>query len=261
MGLISAAAEEINHWVAASFAARYHDLASTLQQSRQAVDLVESSREQMPAGLAAAAWTQYGNALRLTGRYDEAETALAKAGELPHIPTTAAQLLSVKASLYRNSGRLECAAECLTAAIRKHKSLIDPAGEARLHNLLGVIYEESGKLPQAFLSFRNAMALFRPGMPPDVVVATGHNLLGTMIAANRLEDAAAAAILLEPNYRHLSSPRIKAKEEWMRARLCRAMNRIPAARLAYDRACEILSAEQPVSPELAALTAERASLP
>jgi tetratricopeptide (TPR) repeat protein len=259
MGLIPASAEEIKHLVTSSFAARYHDLAATLEHSRQAADLVESSHEQMPAGLAASAWTQYGNALRLTGRYEEAETALARAGELPHILTTAAQLLAVKASLYRNTGSLESAAECLTAAIRKHKAVVDPAGEARLHNLLGVIYEESGKLPQAFRSFRNAMTLFRPDTPPDLVVSTGHNLLGTLIAANRLEDAAAASILLEPNYRRLSSPRIKAKAEWMRARLCRAMNRIPAARLAYDRACEILNAE-PFSPELADLTAERAGL-
>lgn len=259
MGLIPATAEEIKHLVASSFAARYHDLAATLEQSRQAADLVESSRSPMPAGLAAAAWTQYGNALRLTGRYDEAETALAKAGGLQHIPATAAQLLAVKASLHRNTGRLESAAECLTAAIRKHKAVDDPAGEARLHNLLGVIYEESGKLPQAFRSFRNAMSLFRPDTPPDLVVTTGHNLFGALIAAHRLKDAAAALILLEPNYRHLSSPRIAGKAEWLRARLYLALRRLPAARLAYDRACEILSAE-PLSPELADLTAERASL-
>lgn len=259
MGLTFAAVDEIKNLVASSFAARYDDLAATLEHSRHAVDLVESSREETPAGLAAAAWTQYGNALRLTGRYDDAEHALARAGELPLPPAAAAQLLAVQASLHRNTGRLAGAAACLTAAIEKHKAVADPAGETRLHNLLGVVYEELGNLPQAFRSFRNAMALLRPDTPPDLVVTTGHNLFGALIAASRLKDAAAALILLEPSYRRLSSPRITAKAEWLRARLCRALHQLPAARLAYDRACEILAAE-PLSPELADLTAERAGL-
>src|SRR6185436_1061795 len=135
----------------------------------------------------------------------------------------------------------------------------DPVGEAHLHNLLGIVYAEQGRRPEAFRSFQNAMALLGPGSPPDVVAAIGHNLFETLIEAGELKEASAALVILEPYYHRLTSPRIAGKAEWMRARLCRALHQLPAARLAYDRAYEILSTE-PRSPELAALAREMADL-
>jgi tetratricopeptide (TPR) repeat protein len=265
MDLIAAsspAALEIKNLVTASFAARYDDLTASLVASRSAVALVEKTQEELPADLVVAAWTQYGNALRLTGRYVEAGEALATAGErqLSELPTpTSAHLLSVRASLHLNTGRFANAANCLVAAIAVHRSLGDTIGEARLHSLLGIVYKDWGKLPEAFDSFQKAMDLLGPDSPPELVVATGHNMFAALIKAGRLEDAAAALALLEPQYRRLASPRILAKAEWMRARLCRAMRQLSAARLAYERAYDILIAE-PASPDLLELADEMADL-
>lgn len=258
----SAAEVEIKELVAASFAARYVDLVASLETSRSAVALVEEHLAGLPVDLVVSAWTQYGNALRLNGRYAEAAVALAQAAECcpSEQPSHAsAHLLSVQASLHLNTGRFAGAAGCLLPAITALQTLGDPDGEARLHVLLGVVYKDWGKLPEAFRSFQNAMRLLGPSTPAEIVVAAGHNLFEALIKADRLEDAAAALAVLEPHYRRLTSPRIQAKSEWMRARLCRAMGQLSAARLAYERAYEILNAG-PSSPELIALSAEMAAL-
>jgi len=93
----------------------------------------------------------------------------------------------------------------------------------------------------------------------DVVALAGHNLFETLIAEGRLAAASAALVLLEPLYRRFTAARMSAKAEWMRAKLCRALNQLPAATLAYERAYKILSTE-PRSPELAVLTKEMAEI-
>lgn len=254
----SAAADEIKNLVASSFAARYADLAASLETSRLAVALVEENLEEIPADLVVAAWTQYGNALRLTGRYDEAGKALAKAGAIPisDAPTTI-HLLGVKASLLRNTGRYESAARLLTSAMDAQKSLGNPDGEARLYAMLGIVYLDAGNRSQAIRCFRSALDLLTPASPPDLLVSASHNLFQTLIAAGRLSAASAVLAVLEPSYRRLDSARLMAKAEWMRARLYRAMAQLPAARLAYERAYELLSTE-PLSPDLAQLANEMA---
>jgi hypothetical protein len=53
--------------------------------------------------------------------------------------------------------------------------------------------------------------------------------------------------------------RLAAKVEWMRARLCRELQQLHAARLAYERAYALLITE-PRSPELSNLLKEMAEL-
>ena len=255
-----AIADSVRKLVDTAFATRYHDLEATLKAASQAVVLAEENRHELPSDLIVAAWTEYGNALRIAGRYVDAEKALLQAESLPLSDVrTRIHLLEVRASLERQVLRFQCAEDYLVTALDEQQVLNDPDGEARLHNLLGIVYNDWGKLPQAIRSFQNAMALFSPTTPLDVAVSTGHNLFETLIGANRLEDAAATLVMLEPYYRQLSVPRITGKSEWMRARLCRAMNQLPAARIAYERAFELLSTE-PRSPELAELAEEMAGL-
>ena len=255
-----ARAEMIKELVGSSFASRFADLAATLETSSLAVALVEESGNDLPRDLVVAAWTQHGNALRLAGRYAEAETTLARAGALPSsdLPTRI-HLLGVQSSLYRNTGRFMVAETLLAKAIEAQKPLRDPAGKARLHNLLGLVYHDRGRPSEALCSFRDALTLLGPDSPPDLLLSTGHNLFETLIVADRLEEASAVQAILEPSYRHLTGSRIAAKAEWTRARLCRALGQLSAARFAYGRAYEHLSRE-PRSPELAQLATEMEDL-
>jgi tetratricopeptide (TPR) repeat protein len=254
-------AETIKNLVDASFACRYADLATMLGHSTAAVALVEAVQDPLPAELVARAWTQHGNALRLTGRYDEAERLLDRAAALPvgDLPTSL-HLLEVRSSLDRNLGRYESAERSLADALAAYESLADPVGLARTYNLLGLARSESGDRSRALRAFQTAFSFLGQGAPLDILATTGHNLFYTFVAAGRLEAAEAALAALEPLYsRQFTAARLAAKCEWMRARLFRRLRRRLAARRAYDRAYELLRTAQP-SPELAQLVQEMADV-
>ncbi|HWM95206.1 MAG TPA: tetratricopeptide repeat protein [Thermoanaerobaculia bacterium] len=246
-----ASAERVRELVDAAFASRYHDIEAMLKLSSAAVALAEEKSHEIPVDLLVVAWTQYGNALRIAGRHQEAEKALDRAAALPASdPPTKIHLLEIRAAVHRNTGRFESAAEFLTAAIDAHKSIGDSNAEARTWNLLGIVCLDAGDLPRALRAFRTALDLFGPDAPLDVVTSTGHNLVKALIEAGRLGAAASALALLEPLYRRLTSARLAAKAEWMRARLCRELKQFPAAQFAYERAHALLITE-PRSPRAA----------
>jgi tetratricopeptide (TPR) repeat protein len=253
-------AEKVQTLVDSAFACRYHDVAAMLKLSTAAVALAEEKRHELPVDLVVAAWTQYGNALRIAGRFLEADRALERAAALPASdPSTKTHLLEIKASLHRNTGRLESAAQLLTAAIEAHRSIGDPHAEARTWDLLGIVYVDLGDGPRALGAFRTALELLGPDAPLDVVASTGHNLVKALILEGRLSAAASGLALLEPFYRRLTSARLSAKVEWTRATLCRELRQLPAAQLAYERAYALLINESR-SPELPALIKEMADL-
>lgn len=249
-------AERVRELVDSAFATRYHDLEGTLKTASMAVLLAEENRGDLPTDLIVAAWTEYGNALRLTGRYEESERALERAAAEPSsdLPTRI-HLFEVTASLCRLTGKFERAIQILFSAIAAEKSMGNTDGEARHHNHLGIVYLDMDDRPQALRAFKTALDLYGPGAPLDVVTSTGHNLVKTLIADGRLSAAASALALLEPLYRGLTSVRLSAKVEWMRARLCLELKQFPAAKLAYERAYALLIT-QPRSPELPNLVKE-----
>jgi tetratricopeptide (TPR) repeat protein len=253
-------AERVRELVDSAFATRYHDLEGTLKTASMAVLLAEEIRSELPTDLIVAAWTEYGNALRMAGRHQESERALERAAAEPasDLPTRI-HLFEVTASLYRNTGRFESAVQILFSAIESEKSIGNTDGEARHHNHLGIVYLDMEDRPQALRAFRTALNLLGPDAPPDVVASTGHNLVKALIADGRLSAASSALILLEPFYRRLTSTRLSAKAEWLRARLCRELQQLPAAQLAYERAYALLITEQR-SPELPNLVKEMADL-
>ncbi len=237
----AALADHIQNLVDSSFACRYGDLATMLGHSTAAVALVEAVLEELPAELVVAAWTQHGNALRLTGGYAEAESLLDRAAALPvsDLPTSI-HLLEVRSSLDRNLGRYESAERSLADALAAYESLADPVGLARTYNLLGLAYSESGDRSQALRALQTAFSFLGQGTPLDILATTGHNLFHTFLAAGMLEAAEAALASLEPLYSRLTATRLAAKAAWMRARLSRRLRRRLAARRAYARAYELL---------------------
>jgi tetratricopeptide (TPR) repeat protein len=257
----SANAEKVRELVDSAFAARYQDLTAMLRISSRAVALAEEKSHELPSDLVVAAWTQYGNAFRIAGRYQEAEKALARAASLQTSdPPTRINLLEITANLHRNTGRFDSAVRLLKSAIDAQKPCGDFNSEARIHNILGITYLDCGDRQRALQCFQTALDLLGPDAPLDVLAATGHNLLEALIADGRLAAATVALALLEPFYRRLTPARLAAKTEWLRARLYRGLNQFSAARLAYERAYELMSTE-PRCPDLAELIREMAELP
>lgn len=252
--------KKIEDLVVSSFGHRFDDLGAMLRDAEAAVALVEKTQEELPEELVLKAWTQLGNALRITGSVAEAETALDRAAALPADDLPARlHLLGVRSSLFRNTGRYESAMRSLEAALAAHEPLADPDGLARIYNLLGLAQAESGDRSQALRAFQTALGFLGPEAPLDVLTTTGHNLFHTLVAAGKLDAAEAALATLEPLYSRLTAARLAAKAVWMRARLFRRQRRRLAARLAYGRAYELLRTAQP-SPELAQLVQEMADV-
>lgn len=257
---VANAADAVRSLVDAAFAARFHDLEIMLRSASMAVALAEERREELEPDLVATAWIEYGNALRLSGRYQEAEKALDRAAkESISDPSTQAHLLEVTASLHRLTQRFDSAAGLLKSAIAAQGAVQDRNGAARHYNQLGIVLLDDGNPSQALYALQTALDLLEGDSPVDVLVATGHNLVETLIAANRLSAAAVALVVLEPYYSRLTSRRVSAKSEWMRARLFRKQHHLEAASRAYQRAFDLLSTE-PRSPELAELAQEMADL-
>lgn len=255
-----ASAEKVRELVDSAFATRYYDLEATLRSASQAVTLAEEKRYEMPADLIMAAWTEYGNALRIAGRYEEAGRALKKAEAEPASdPHTRAHFLEVKATLHRWTRRFESAVEFLHSAIEIQRSIGNPDGEARHHNHLGIIYLDAGDLPQALRSYQAALDLYGPDSPVDLMVMTSHNMLEALIAWGRPTAAATVLALLERFYQRITSTRLAAKAEWARAKLCREFGQFDAAKLAFERTHALLIKE-PRSPELPELIEEMAEL-
>src|ERR1043165_6327864 len=94
-----ASAERVRELLDLAFASRFHDQATMLKLASTAVALAEEKSHVLPPDLLVAAWTLYGNALRIAGRYQEAERALERAAKLPASdPPTRTNLLEIRAS-------------------------------------------------------------------------------------------------------------------------------------------------------------------
>lgn len=253
-------AGRVRELVESAFASRHHDFAAMLRYSSMAVALAEEKRDVVPVDLVAAAWTQYGNALRATGRYEDAERALERAAALPISDLQIkVSLLEITATLHRNTGRFEGAERLLLSAIDTLRSIGDQVGAVRVYNILGITYLDWKDLRKALRAYETALDLLEPDAPVDALGMTGHNLVEALIADGRLSAAASALTLMEPFYRRSTSARVIAKAEWMRALLCRGFGQLPAAMLAYERAYALLITE-PRSPELPELIKEMTEL-
>lgn len=255
-----ATSERVRELIDSAFATRYHEVDKMLELSSTAVALAEEKRAELSDDLMAAAWTQYGNALRIAGHNPEAERALDRAATFPtsDLPTKI-HLFEVTSSLYRSTGRLDNAISILRSAIEAYRSSGDTAGEARTQNLLGIVYFDKGQPRKALRAYQAALDLLGSDASLESFASASHNLLEGLIADGRLGAAASVMTLLEPFQGRLTSARLSAKAMWMRARLCREQKHFDAARLAYQRAFDLLSTE-PRSPELAELAQEMADL-
>lgn len=253
-------AERVRQLIDSAFAKRYDDIPAMLRFASAAVVLAEEKIQELPADLVVAAWTQYGNALRVAGQFQEAERALQRAATLPASDApTRSHVLEVTANLYRSMGRFLEAEHLLTSALDVQRAIGGTDGEGRIYNLLGINYFDSGQPARAVCSYQSALDRYTTATPSEAVTMTGHNLVEALIASGRLASAATLMTILEPSYRRITSGRLAAKVEWARARLLRELRQPSAALLAFERAYEILIKE-PRAPELAELMKEMARL-
>jgi len=250
---------QLKDLVDSSFQARFEDCRG-LQAASAAVLLAEQDPT-IPGDLRAAAWTQFGNALRFSGKLRQAELALAKAFTFltaESDPRTRANLLEIRASLHRVRERFAEAEDCLVEAIEIHKNLGDSQAEARDLVLLGISDYDASLFCRASSAYQRALSLLDEKSDTLLYVSACHGLVATLWAAGRSQAAADALVVAEPVFSAVSEDHLVGKITWLKARILLALDDKAGAAEAYSAAKGYLK-ELPDS-DLELLESEMAAL-
>lgn len=208
-----------------------------MQAASAAVLLAEST--ETPGDLRVAAWTQYGNALRFSGKFRQAEVALEKAfGFLTAESdlTTRANLLEIRASLHRECGRLAEAEECLAEAIEIQRRLGVREEEACDLILCGICCKDAKHFARALSYHERALQLLDENSNPILYVSACHGLIDALNAAGRAEAAAKAFALVQPIFSSVSDVQLVGRIAWQRGRICFSLGDKVGAAAAYSEA-------------------------
>lgn len=215
---------KIKDLVESSFQARFED-GRGLKAASAAVLLAEKDPN-IPGDLKAAAWTQYGNALRFSGKLRRAESAFDKAAGFltpDSDPRTRANLLEMMASLHRVREHFAKSDACLTEAIEIHRNLGDSQAEARDLILLGISAYDALHFSRALESYQRALSLLSEESDTVLYVSACHGLIDTLWAAGRSQAAASAFDLVEPVFRGVTEGHLFGKITWLKARVLLAL--------------------------------------
>lgn len=208
-----------------------------MQAASAAVLLAEDP--ETPSDLRAAAWTQYGNALRFLGKFRQAEAALEKAFGFLTAESdlkTRANLLEISASLHRDRGRLAEAEECLAEAIEIQRHLGFREAEARDLVLCGICCRDAKQFARALSYHERALQLLDENSNPILYVSACHGLIDALNAAGRVEAAAKAFSLVQPIYGSVSDVQLVGRVAWQRGRICLSLGDKAGAAKAYSEA-------------------------
>jgi tetratricopeptide (TPR) repeat protein len=204
-----------------SFQARF-EAGRGLRAASAAVLLAEKIPT-LPSDVRAAAWTQFGNALRFSGKPRQAEAALAKASRFltaDSDPRTRANWLEITSSLHRARGRFAESEDCLEQAIEIHKALGDRQAEARDLVLLGLSYYDAAHFARSISAYQRALGLLDENSATLLYVSACHGLIATLWAAGRPQAAAKAFDVAEPIFRAVSeNNHLIGKIAWLKARV------------------------------------------
>jgi tetratricopeptide (TPR) repeat protein len=215
---------KIKDLVESSFQARFED-GRGLKAASAAVLLAEKDPD-LPGDLKAAAWTQFGNALRFSGKLRQSESAFKKAAGFltsDSDPRTRANLLEMTASLHRVRERFAESEACLIDAIEIYRRLGDTQAEARELISLGISASDAVNFPRALESYKRALSLLNKDSDTVIYISACHGLIDTLWAAGRPQAAASAFDLAEPVFRGVTKGHLFGKITWLKARLLLAL--------------------------------------
>jgi tetratricopeptide (TPR) repeat protein len=212
-----------------SWSLRHEDPARMLEFARLALQEAEQLEIEAELGwarsrdLAARAWAELANALRIIGRFDEADQAFAMAAQCFRMGTgderLEALLHTFRASYYGDRRSFPLALESIEAAIGIYSRLDDPHALGKVLLMKGFHVGEVDDLRQAVELTRRGLALIDREQEPSLHYAAVHNLAWWLLESDDLD--AARAVLARYPIRPEQAPgrAILAKQRWAEARL------------------------------------------
>jgi tetratricopeptide (TPR) repeat protein len=229
-----------------SHAVRYENprkmlhLAQLAQLAAEACSSEAAEGENQLSDLRAQAWGQFANALRVSGRLSEAESAFVEARRLCEAgtgdPMIHAHLLSKTASLYLFQRRMRSAIESVDEAGQIYRGL------GKMHLLAGTLVKKGifhlygGETEKASRVVREALPLIDREENPRLFLAAHHNLALCYIDMDQPEEALGVFYQARDLYRNASDSLIVLRAFWQEGRLLREIGHLHNAEVALLRA-------------------------
>ena len=225
--------------IQASHALRFQDpsrmlhLAGLALLAADACPVEAAGSELKQADLRAQARWQYGNSLRVLGRFREAEEALANARQLlktgTRDPRLRAQLCSQIASLRMAQRRFSEAIRLNEEAEAVYSEIGDDHEIATtlVRKAIALLY--GGAAEEAIRTLNQAIPLIESERDPHLLLAACHNLVRCYIDLGRPEHALSIYSETRDLYKRSDDPLIRLRAAWQEGLLLRDLGHLKAA--------------------------------
>jgi tetratricopeptide (TPR) repeat protein len=216
---------------------RMLELARLALQEAEHLDVEREIGWKRSRALAALAWAEVGNALRVNDRFEEAERAFDMAFHCLGLGRTddrlMARLHNLRASLFADRGQIALALGALDVAIDTYLRAGEPhlAGGACItkgHHLV-----ETGQFERALDETRRGLALVDPKRDPDLHYAGFHNSARALLRAGRALEA--RRLLAEAPAASPSSRLLRLRHLWLEGEVAAQLGEGEEAETAFRR--------------------------
>jgi tetratricopeptide (TPR) repeat protein len=221
-----------------SFDEGFRDTARARELAELAIEVAcqldaQSYGRSVVQDLKARAWAYLGNARRLSTDFTGAEQAISLAEELAEDgsadPLEEARILDFKASLLRDEGRLEEAAQLLDVVIDIYEEIKDTHRQGRALISKGLCMGDSGHPEKAIDLISTGLSLIQYSQEPRLSLIARYNLLWYLSECGRCEQAMRQLERLRLSCLESSDTWFETRLIWLEGRIASGLGHVKEA--------------------------------
>lgn len=218
-----------------SFDEGFRDTARARELAELAIEVAcqldaQSYGRSVVQDLKARAWAYLGNARRLSTDFTGAEQAISLAEELAEDgsadPLEEARILDFKASLLRDEGRLEEAAQLLDVVIDIYEEIKDTHRQGRALISKGLCVGDAGHPETAIDLISAGLSLIQGSQEPRLVLIARYNLMWYLSECGRCEQAMRQLERLRHTFQESSDTWFETRLIWLEGRIANGLGRL-----------------------------------